>query len=245
MRRRVLLLAVATALLISACGTSSGEQVTVSAASVLTDAFTSIEQAYEGEHPGVDVVVNFAGSSTLASQIRAGAPIDVVALASEQAMQPLIDDGYVRGVATFASTSMAIVVPTGNPGAVTGLRSLERADVTWAICDAPVPCGVAARAVLAAADVQASPVSLEPDVRAVLAKVMTDEVDAGIVYRTDVLAARGRVDVIDIAPDINVTTRSTIAATTDAGPGSSEFIDFVRSDAGQSILRTYGFEIAS
>lgn len=243
--RRAWLLALVPAMLMTGCANATDDQVTVSAASVLTDAFTSLEQAYESEHPEVDVVLNFAGSSTLVAQIQAGAPVDVVALASEQAMRPLIEDGHVNDVATFASTSMVIAVPAGNPGGITDLRSLERSGVTWAMCDVQVPCGAAARAVLSAAKVQATPVSLEPDVRAVLAKVVADEVDAGIVYRTDVLAARERVESIDIEPADNVTMRSTIAATSDAGPASNDFIDFVRSDEGQGILRSFGFEAAS
>lgn len=243
--RRAVVLGAACALAVSGCVNSGTTRITVSAAAVFTDAFTAVAQAYEAEHPDVDVVLNFAGSSTLVSQIQAGAPVDVVALASEQAMRPLVDGGSVREVSTFASTSMAIAVPMGNPGGVTELRSLQRPDVTWVMCDAQVPCGVAARGVLAAAGVTSTPASLEPDVRAVLAKVVADEVDAGIVYRTDVLAAGDRVDAIEIAPAENQTTQSTIAMTTNATSGAGPLIDFVRSGAGQSILASYGFEPAS
>lgn len=223
----------------------AAERITVSAAAVLTDAFVEIERAYETEHPDVDLMLNVAGSSALVAQVQAGAPVDLVALASVQAMKPLIDDGSVHDAVPFASTSMVIAVPRGNPAGIADVRSLNRRDVTWVMCDVQVPCGTAARDVLASSGVTAAPVSFEPDVRAVLAKVVADEVDAGIVYRTDVIAARDSVDAIGIPEADNVRLQATIAATEGARPAADEFIEFVRSDAGQGILASYGFEAAS
>ncbi len=228
----------------AACGQPAAEQqqITVSAASALTDAFAALEQRFEADHPGVDVVVNVGGSSALAAQVEAGAPVDVVALASAEAMQPLVDRGLVTGVTQIAANSLALAVPAGNPAGITDLASLARPDVAWVMCDAPVPCGVAARGLLAANGVAATPVSLEPDVRAVLAKVVADEADAGIVYRTDVLAAASSVESIAIPDEDNVRTELVAATTDRAGTQAVAFVDFVRSGDGQSVLASFGFE---
>ena len=84
----------------------------------------------------------------------------------------------------------------------------------------------------------------ELDVRQVLGKVMADEVDAGIVYVTDVRAAGAKVRSVTIAPSNNVTTTYPIATVADArNPvGASAFVSYVRfSTSAQGILRAFGF----
>ena len=113
--------------------------------------------------------------------------------------------------------------------------------MTLIICNEVVPCGAAALKLFERNDLSVTPSSLEPDVRAVLTKVITDEADAGIVYRTDVAAAGDQVEGIAIPDDINVLNEYPIAVTTDAKDGSQAFVDFVTSDEGQQIVRRWGF----
>lgn len=216
--------------------------ITVSAAASLTDAFTEIGEAFMAREPGVKVRFNFAGSSALAEQINAGAPVDVFAAASPAAMKVTTDAGSTISPVTFAANSLAIAIPKSNPAGIGSLDDLANSDVTLVVCNERVPCGAATAQLIDQNDLDLRPSSLEPDVRAVLTKVIVDEADAGIVYRSDVLAAREEVRGIDIPDSINVTNDYSIAVTTEANDDSRDFVDFVLGDDGQGILRSWGFE---
>jgi molybdate transport system substrate-binding protein len=226
---------------LTACSTNNDDatNITVSAAASLTDAFNEIGEEFEGRNPNITVRFNFAGSSTLAEQINAGAPVDVFAAASLPAMEKAIS--ALDEPVFFASNSLAIAVPPGNPADVNELGDLSDSDVVLVVCDAPVPCGAAADTLFEQNGLTITPASLEPDVRAVLTKVITDEADAGVVYRTDIAAAGDQVEQVMIPDALNVTNQYPIATTVDATSGSQEFIDFVLSDAGQQILAKWGF----
>ncbi len=215
--------------------------LTVSAAASLTDAFTEIGDAYTSEHPDTRVRFNFAGSSTLAEQISAGAPVDVFAAASPAAMQTAVGAGTVRDPMLFTANSLAIAVPAGNPADVATLADLTRDDVTVIVCATTVPCGAATEDLFRANGLDVAPASLEPDVRAVLTKVVADEADAGVVYRTDVIAAGQDVEGISIPDDANVVNDYPIAVTVDAPAEAQAFVDFVLGDKGQEILGAWGF----
>lgn len=215
--------------------------VTVSAASSLTDAFTAIGDAYSAAHPGTELRFNFAGSSTLAEQIIAGAPVDVFAAASPLAMQKAVDGGSMSDPTIFTENSLAIAVPAGNPSNVSSLADLAREDVTVVVCAEAVPCGAATAELFARNGLDVTPASLEPDVRAVLTKVAVDEADAGVVYRTDVAAAGADVEGIDIPDDMNVVNEYLIATTAGAPSAAQGFVEYVLSDQGQTILARWGF----
>lgn len=239
--RRVLVSALTLPLLLASCasGDDASAVITVSAAASLTEAFTEIGEAFEERNPGVTVRFNFAGSSTLAEQINSGAPVDVFASASDAAMDRAQDALDER--VPFASNTLAIVVPPGNPAGITALEDLAQSSVTLVICDAPVPCGAAAMSLIDKNELGVTPASLEPDVRAVLTKVITDEADAGIVYLSDVLAAGTRVESIEIPDSSNVTTTYPIAIVNSASPAARDFMEFVLGPDGQAIMRKWGF----
>jgi molybdate transport system substrate-binding protein len=133
-------------------------------------------------------------------------------------------------------------VPSGNPGKVTGVESLTSASVTTAVCQPQVPCGSTAQKVFSNAGVTVNPVTLEPDVKSVLSKVVLNEVDAGLVYVTDVRAAGSTVQGIEIPAALNASTAYPIATLTDSGAAAAAFIAYVLSPAGQSALAAAGFE---
>ena len=226
---------------LAACSTNNDDAttITVSAAASLTDAFTKIGEAFEDQNPNFTVRFNFAGSSTLAEQINAGAPVDVFAAASLPAMDKAIT--ALDEPVFFASNSLAIAVPPGNPANLSELADLAGPGITLVVCASPVPCGAATNSLFDRNGIAATPASLEPDVRAVLTKVIADEADAGIVYRTDIAAAGDQVQEVAIPDARNVTSKYPITRTIDAASGSQEFIDFVLSDAGQQILAQWGF----
>lgn len=222
---------------------SDGE-VFVSAAASLSDAFADIEAELEAQSPGLDVRLNLAGSSLLAEQVLSGAPVDVFASADAAHMDRLAASGLISGEPrVFAANSMRIATPPGNPAGVSGLEALSDESLYIGLCDESAPCGRLAREVLAAAAVTASVDTFEPNVRSLLTKIALGELDAGIVYVTDVLAADGEVTGVGIADDLNAHTAYPIA-TVASGPnpaGAGLFVDFVLSDRGRAILADHGF----
>ena len=218
--------------------------VTVFAATSLTDAFTEIGRAFEEANPGASVEFNFAASSALATQVTEGAPADVFASADEANMKKVTDAGAAQGSAqVFARNRLAIAVPSDNPGGVTGLADFAKADLTIALCAEEVPCGRFGRQVLQKAGVTPSLDTNEPDVRSLLTKVEEGEVDAGLVYRTDVQAAEDRVRGIEIPEEQNVVATYPIAALaeSDAPEAAGAFVEFVRAGDGQAVLEEHGF----
>lgn len=220
----------------------SGE-ITVLAAASLTEPFTTIGEQFEAAHPGVTVTFGFAGSSALAAQVTAGAPADVFASASRTTMDAVVQAGAVAEPRVFATNSMQIAVPPSNPGAVTGLTSLADPRVKVALCQPQVPCGSTTQQVFTNAGVSVTPVTLEPDVKSVLSKVQLGEVDAGVVYTTDVLAAGDEVTGVEIPAAVNASTSYPVAALTrSANPRTAAaFVEYVLSPEGATVLAAAGF----
>ncbi len=234
------------AALLAGCSTDDGQttEVTVFAAASLTAAFTELGAAFADVEPDVDITFSFAGSSDLAAQIIEGAPADVFASADLANMARVGDAGAASGTPTvFATNSAEIIVEAGNPNGIGSVADLADADLVVVQCAPQVPCGAYAEQVLVAAGVEIAPESFEASVSGVVAKVTLGEADAGIVYRTDVLAAADRAAGVVIPGEINVVADYPIAVTAaSANPdGATRFIEFVRSDAGQRILARFGF----
>ncbi|WP_307827538.1 molybdate ABC transporter substrate-binding protein [Planomonospora sp. ID82291] len=217
------------ALLAGSAGCSSSEgaerTVTVFAAASLTEVFTGLGADFEAANPGTDVRFNFGSSATLAQQIVQGAPADVFAAASPATMKTVTDASLADAPAVFARNRLQIAVPAGDPGRIGGLADLADPRTKVALCAPQVPCGAAAAKALAAAGVKVTPVTLEQDVKATLTKLVLGEVDAALVYRTDVRAAKGRSGRPSGSP----------AADSSAGPsaGGVEGVDFP--EAGQAV----------
>ena len=252
------LLATAAMLLVAACGTgpsgtepeagmaggssAAAEPITVFAAASLTEAFTRIGADVTAAS-GSRVTFSFGSSATLATQINAGAPADVFAAASPATMQTMVDSGRATAPVDFLSNTLQIAVPRGNPAKVTGLADFADDRRTFALCAPQVPCGAAAQQVFAAAGITPKPDTLEQDVKAALAKVAADEVDAALVYRTDVLAAAGDVEGIDFREAAQAANAYPIAVLigSRASGAAQAFVDHVLSPEGQAVLARAGF----
>jgi molybdate transport system substrate-binding protein len=226
----------------SAAGPSGS--ITVFAAASLMGVFTQIGKQFEALHPGVKVTFNFNGSNTLATNIVQGAPADVFASAAPGNMQTVVAAGDASDPANFAKNTMEIAVPPANPANVTGVNSLASKAVKVAICAPAVPCGKTAAAIFKNAGITVAPVTEETDVTAVLTKVELNEVDAGIVYVTNVLGAGSKVKGITIPDNINASTEYPIATLTKStNPATAAaFVAYVLSPAGESVLKAAGFE---
>jgi molybdate transport system substrate-binding protein len=218
--------------------------VTVFAAASLTGVFTDLGEHLEDEHPGLDVRFNFAGSTALAAQLTQGAPADVFAAADPAQMRVVTGAGLADGTpAVFAGNVLEIAVPAGNPAGITGLAGLADPARTVALCAPQVPCGAAAEEVFAAAGLTAAPDTLDEDVKAALTKVQLGEVDAALVYATDVQAGGEDVEGIAVPAAADVVNQYPICALA-AAPnpvGARAFVDLVRSAAGQAALAAAGF----
>jgi molybdate transport system substrate-binding protein len=218
--------------------------LTVFAAASLTDVFGDLGDRLSAANPRLDVRFNFAGSSALATQLVQGAPADVFAAANEEQMTVVTDAGLqAADPAVFTGNALEIAVPAGNPGEVTGLADFGDADLTLAVCAAAVPCGAAAAAVFAAAGITPRPDTEEEDVKAALTKVQLGEVDAALVYATDVRAAGPDVEGIAF-PEAEQAVNAYPICTLSAAPNpaaAEAFVDLVRSAEGQQALADAGF----
>jgi molybdate transport system substrate-binding protein len=224
-------------------GSAEGD-ITVFAAASLTDAFTELGTTFESENPDASVKFNVGASSALREQILAGAPADVFASANTSNMDQVVDGGAAAEPQNFVTNLLEIAVPAGNEAGVSGLGDFANPDLLIGLCAEEVPCGEFGREALANAGVTPSIDTDEPDVRSLLTKVEAGDLDAGIVYVTDVMAAGDAVEGIEIPSDENVVATYPIAALSDAAnPDTADaFVEFVLSDEGQEILRSYGFD---
>jgi molybdate transport system substrate-binding protein len=235
------------ALLLTACdnaGTDANDEVLVSAASSLTEVFGEMETAFESANPEVDVVLNIGGSSALREQILAGAPADVFASANTSNIDLIVEADDVDGEPViFARNRLEIAVPVGNPGDVTGLADFARDELLIGLCAEAVPCGDYGRQALQNAGVIPSVDTEEPNVRALLTKIEVGELDAGIVYETDVVSTDGGVGGVAVSNDDNVFADYPIAVLAEAPnrAGAADFMAFVLSDEGRAILVDHGF----
>jgi molybdate transport system substrate-binding protein len=224
-------------------GSASGELLVFAAAS-LTDVFADIEVAFEEVYPDVDVRLNLAGSATLREQILGGAPASVFAPADEARMDRVVEAELIAGTpAVFASNTLTIAVPVGNPAGVAGLADLADPAVLVGACAVGVPCGDLSAEVFVAAGVDPSIDTYEPDVRSLLAKIADGELDTGLVYVTDAAARADEVTSIGLPPGVDVSTAYPIATLLDAPNPvtASLFVEFVLSENGGRILDDHGF----
>ncbi len=246
-RRLVLLIlaGVAAVPTSAACSSNAGaadEPLVVFAAASLTDVMTELAGAYEDDHPGTQIELSFAASSALREQILEGAPAAVFASANTATMDQVEAGGTTSAApVVFTRNSMQIAVPSGNPAAVTGVTDFARPELLIGLCAEPVPCGRYARAVLREAGVTAAVDTNEPNVRSLLTKLEAGELDAGVVYHTDVASSHA-VEAVDIPEQFNVVADYLIAPlTNDPHPAADDFIGYLAAEPGRRILQSHGF----
>lgn len=254
--------ALATAAVLAACGTGANTptagrtagapgsassvltgKINVFAAASLMETFTTLTTQFEEAHPGVKITLNFGASSALANGITQGQPADVFASASPTNMDAVVNAGDASSSTAFAKNVMEIAVPPANPGDVKVLADLAKPGLKVALCQPQVPCGSVAAKVFSNAKLTLTPVSQEADVKSVLTKIQLGEVDAGVVYVTDVMAAGTKVKGIEIPSGVNASTSYPIATLTrSAHPKlANAFVAYVLSSKGTDVLKAAGF----
>ena len=243
----------------SASSEEGGESVlTVYAASSLTDTFGELQTNFEEEHPGTEVKLNFAGSSTLLTQLEQGAPADVFASADEARMDAAVSDGLAQSPQTFARNRLTIIAPAGNPAGIESYRDLAKPGITLVLAQDEVPVAQYAKESLTKANavygsdfserVLSNVASREADVKAAANRVAVGDADATVVYTSDATPSlRERVEVIGIPEELNVVASYPIALLEGAQSPelAQRWVDLALSDEGQQVLESYGFERAS
>lgn len=222
----------------------------VSAAASLTNAFKDVAQAYEKEHAGTKVILNFGASDVLVQQIVKGAPADVFASADQKAMDKAVEEKAVKPESRvdFAANQIVLIVPTDSKANITALKDLTRDDVKRIAYGNPasVPVGRYTQGALQAAGlwdaVQAKSV-LAQNVRQSLDYVSRGEVDAGFVFATDAAVMPDKVKVaVRVPSQTPVTYPIAVTARDTAAKEAKSFVAYVMSPAGQEILSRYGFQ---
>lgn len=247
LRRAALVAATALATLpVAGCGDDDGEALTVLAAASLSGTFTELAETFEEEHPDVEVRLVLGSSTMLAEQVADGAPGDVLATADEHSMRlAQRGDALADDPDPFAGNTLTLVTPPDNPAGITALADLDREGVSYVVCADPTPCGVIAADLLEAAGITHDPASEEVDVKAVLAKVLQGEADAGLVYRTDAVAAGD--GVAEVGLDDAGAFRTDYLVAPIRGESArredlaAEFIALVRGDRAEAVLTAAGF----
>lgn len=228
------------------------DRLVVFAAVSLRDVFTALGDDFRRVHPDVALTFNFAGTQELHTQLEHGTAADVFASADQRHMDALARAGRISGPVIFARNEPVVIVaresaatlrafgdlPTassiviGTPGVPIGRYTLEILDRASATLGADFRSRVETRVV-----------SREINVRQVLMKVGLGEAQAGFVYRTDALAARDRVGIVTIPPDINVIASYPIAVVSGAAHPTlaRAWVDLVLSAQGRQALRSVGF----
>jgi molybdate transport system substrate-binding protein len=242
---RLLALTMALALPLAA----AAQQITVSAAASLTDAFKELGPRFEAARPGATVRFNFAASGVLLQQISQGAPVDVFASADQETMaraadQKLVDTDTRKN---FASNSLVLIEPARDGVDIKRLQDLSGAAVKKIAIGkvATVPVGRYTKQALDAANLWTT---LEPkfvqadSVRQVLDYVGRGEVEAGFVYRTDAAVMADKVKIV-LSPEGHTPVSYPVAVVAESKQKAvaRDFVTFLSTDAAQQVLAKYGF----
>jgi len=220
-----------------------GGNLTVLAAASLSESFKELGTAFEAKYAGSKVTFSFDASSALATQANGGAPADLFASADQANMKKVTDAGNATNPRVFAHNKLAIIVAKGNPKKITALADFDKPKITFVLCAPEVPCGKYGAQALSVAGVKAQPKSLEANVKAVVTKVTSGQVDAGIGYVTDAKAASATADGVHIPDKENVVADYPMAVLKQSANANLAyaFLDYILGPDAQAILAKYGF----
>lgn len=232
------------------CGADDTATVRVVAATSLKGAIETAAARYEAEHDGVNVQSTFAPSDQIQRQIEGGLDADVVAMASEDQMAPLVKADLAEDAAPFAGNKLAIAVGDDSTAGLTDARDLAN-PIKLSLGQAEVPIGKYADESIAAMakrygaewgrSVNDNVVNRAPNASDVITPVALGGVDASISYATDLKANAGRVRAVEIPAWAQPKIAYWIAAGTESSDAGEDFIAYVESEAGQAVLQAQGF----
>jgi molybdate transport system substrate-binding protein len=225
------------AAILGVAGTAQAAGPTVYAAASLTEAFPRIDARAR---------FSFGGSSTLAFQLRKGAPADAFASAAPSFTRELFRDRLVERPVFLAFNRLALIVPRSNPAGIDSVYDVDRDGITLVIASSRVPVGSYTRAVLRDLGLSAAlrnVVSQETDVKAVVGKVALGQADAGFAYVTDARAAASKLRSVAIPAFAQPIVRYEIAVVKGAANAAEAraFVKRATGPRGRRILAEAGF----
>lgn len=216
-------------------------EITVSAASSLSDAFKDLGTEFQKNHPEVKINFNFVGSGILQKQIEQGAPVDIFASASQLEIDSLDGMGLIDKSTrkNFTRNKLVIIAPTSLT-----IEELINVDKIAMGDPKTVPVGRYAQAFLENVGVYEllkPKLILAANVRQVLDYVERGEVDAGFVYFSDTLKNNMSFSPIDDSLYSPIVYPIAVVKSSQQSAISRQFIEYTMSNEGQTILLKYGF----
>jgi molybdate transport system substrate-binding protein len=230
-------------------GSAVAADLTVSAASSLTNAFREIAAGYEAQYPGSKVALNFGASGALLQQLAKGAPVDVFASADQQTMDMAQQQGLVKPAERrdFVRNTLVLIVPSDSSATIRSLEDLTQASVKRVAVGIPasVPVGRYSKHALEAkglwAKVEAKAINTQ-SVRQSLDYVARGEVAAGFVYATDAAVMKDKVKVaFEVPLDIAISYPIARTAGSTNAAEAERFVRYVLSPPAQAVLGKFGF----
>ncbi|MGH7951820.1 MAG: molybdate ABC transporter substrate-binding protein [Limisphaerales bacterium] len=224
-------------------------QVTVFAAASLTDAMKAIAADYKKNSSG-KIIFNFAASSTLERQIAEGAPADIFFSADEAQMNRLAEKSLIVPATrkSILANSLVVVVPSDSSLQIQSAEDLTNAGVKQIALADPraVPAGVYAKAWLKKEQLWtavAPKVIPTENVRGALAAVASDNVDAGVVYKTDAAISKKVKIAYEVPRADGPNIRYPMALVKDSPQpeAAKNFLEFLSSKEAGQIFQRFGF----
>jgi len=242
--------------LLAACGNEENDpqvkepiELTISAAASLQDALEELKTTYEKEHDTIKILYNFGGSGALQQQILQGAPADLFFSAAEDKFDALVEKEMIdpnQGVDLLAN-ELVLIVPKKNDKQIQSFEDLKQAGKIALGTPETVPAGqygVETLKNMQLWESLESKVVYTKDVRQVLTYSETENVDAGIVYKTDALVSN-KVEVVATADDQTHTPiiyPVGVIKNSKHVQEAEDFYHFLQSDEAMEVFKKYGFK---
>ena len=225
-----------------ASGPAKREVVTVFTPPPLQPVLGEVAKAFERAHPDTTMRFNSAHMPSLVSQLEQGLRTDLFATPDIESMKQVESAGQVVERKPFARNQLVIVVPSGNPDGIKGVADLADPRPVIALCARELPCGRLTEQLLRRTGTRASADSSEAGGSpAVVSKVATGDVDAGLAFSTDVSAAAGKVEAVTLPVDQRVSVEIPLATLSGASQRAKDFVAFLGSEEGLRIIERFGF----
>ncbi len=204
----------------------------------------AIAASFERQHPAIEVEVSGTGSSALREQVLAGAPADVFIPADPSHVRTIRNEVGIDGQpVVVARNSLVLAVPAGNPADVDSLADLSRPELLIGLCASEVPCGAHARVGLSGVQIEPAPDTEEPNVRALATKLGAGELDAAVVYASDVITEPDRITSLGwpSGQQPEVTYEAAVLADAPNGAAARAFIAYLQTDTARGAFADFGF----
>ena len=222
--------------------------LTISAAASTKEIMEALATEFTQQHK-TEVQINPGPSSNLATQILAGAPVDLFLSANRQWAEKVQAEGKVQAMAPLLSNRLVLVVPKANPAGITKLEHLANDRLKkLALAGEKVPAGQYADQALTKLNLleelsKQGKIARGQDVRSALSYVERGEAEAGIVYATDVAAASGVVIACEFDPALHdeIVYVLVLLKREEASPAAQQYYEFLQSPAADALYTKFGF----